>query len=433
MRYILSAVLIILLIVLCVYVAVLNPDTVDISLPLVGTFLNVPLILVLLSSMLSGVCLSFGFVLAKEMRRSFNEWGKTRKTKRHKLVDDQYTEGQQMLAGGHADEAISHFNKLLNKEPQHVPAHVVLGDIYYAAGDWDKATHYHSRALELNGKNADIMLKLGQDYQQAGRIDGAIDVLQKILQANGNNLTALNRLKELYCNQGHWNKAYELQQQLVNLAKSKKQKTQQQQALLGLKYEMASTKASQGKQQEAIKALKEIVKQDKQFLPAYIQLVDIYQQQQEWSSAYQLIEKAYRQNSSLILLKRLEELSLMRNDPQRAIRAYRQAIQVNPQDSSPCLFLGMLYLKLEMLKEAEEQFQYLIQQGKDFPLVHYELARVQERQKDYEKSCKEYKHAFKAQEKELLRYACVECGVQLFRWEGRCHHCGCWNSISWQV
>jgi lipopolysaccharide biosynthesis regulator YciM len=433
MRYILIAVLIILLIILCVYIAIHNPIQLTLTLPLLGTFVDVPLIIVMLGSMLSGVLLSFGIVLIKEMRRSFLQWREARATKRSELVDNQYNQGLQLLAGGRPDDAANCFNKVLGKDPRHIRAHVALGDVYFSAGDWDQAAHYHSRALELNGGDAGIMLKLAQDYQRAGRIDGAIDVLQRIIQADGGNLTARIRLRELYGNQGHWDKAYELQQQVVALTKSKPQKAQEQQMLWGLKYELASTQAARGQYQEAIKALKEIIKEDKQFLPAYIQLVDVYQRQGKLDEAFQVIEKGYRQNSSLILLKKLEELSLARENPQRAIGAYRQAIQSRPQDFGLNLFLGMLYLKLEMLEEAKEQFQYLIRQGKDFPLLHYELAGVRERQKQYEQGCEEYRRAFKAKEEQLLRYTCGECGANFPRWEGRCHHCGRWNTINWQV
>jgi lipopolysaccharide biosynthesis regulator YciM len=433
MRYILLAVLVILLIGLCIYVALLNPAPVVVTLPWLGTYKDVPLIVVMLTSVLCGVVVSFGIFLVKEMRRSFKHLGEARKVKRSEFVERQHTRGVQLVVSGYPDEAIHCFNKILNKDPKNVEAHIALGDVYFSIGDWDQAARCHSRALEVNGGDAGLMLKLVQDYQRAGKIDGAIDVLQKIIQADESNITARIRLRELYCNQGHWHKACELQQQVVALVKSKPNKLQEQNILWGLKCGLAGTQAADGQQQEAIKALKEIIKADKHFLPAYIQLAEVYQKQKRLDEAIQVLEKGYRQNQSLILLKRLEELSLSRDDPQRAIETYRRAIQNRPQAYGLYLFLGMLYLKLEMLEEAKEQFQYLIRQGKDFPLLHYELAGVQERQMQYQQSCQEYKRAFLTQDAQLLRYDCGECGATFPHWEGRCHHCGRWNTINWLV
>ncbi len=433
-RYILSAVFFVSFIVLCIYIASKNRIQVEsITLPWLGTYADVPLIVVLLTSMLSGMLVTFGIMLVKDIRRSFKQWVKAREDKHKGFIEHQYAHALELMAGGHPAEAATAFNKVLSKQPRHVESQVALGDICFSTGDWDRAAHYHSQALELNVGSADIMLKLSQDYQRAGKIDGAVDVLQRIIQSDGSNLTALSRLRNLYCNQGHWDRAYELQQQVVSLTRDKSQKSREQQTLLGLKYELAATQAAQEQKPEAIKMLKDIIKQDKHFIPAYIQLVDIYQQQQEYSNAYQVIEKGYKQNHSPVLLKKLEEVSLSHNDPQRAIKAYRKALQERPQDFSLHLFLGMLYLKLEMLDEAKERFQYMIQQGQEFPLLHYELAKVHKRQKHYEASCDEYKRAFKSQEKQLLRYTCGECGAQLPYWEGRCHHCGLWNTINWRV
>jgi lipopolysaccharide biosynthesis regulator YciM len=431
-RYIIYTILLILLIILCIYIAWLNPLVVEVTLPWLGSFMDVPLIVVILCSVLFGVLISFGIMLIKETRRSIHHIIAARRIKRNEYINQQYNQGMQLVASGHSEEAAVCFNKLLSKYPQHVESNIALGDVYFSADEWDLAAHYHSRALELKDNDPGLMLKLAQDYQQAGKIDGVIDMLQKVIQVDEDNLIARTRLRELYCKQGHWDKAYEMQQQVIDHISAKTRKIQEQQTLWGLKCELAGNQAAHGQHQEAIKALKEIIKADKGFIPAYIQLIDIYQKQGKLEEAYQVIEKGYRQNFSIILLKRMEILSLKHEHPQRIIAAYRQAIKDRPQDYDLYLFLGMLYLKLEMLDEAEEQFQYLTRL-KDFSLLHYELAEVLKRKKQYEQSVEEYQRAFKTQEEELQRYTCDGCGAKFPRWEGRCYHCGRWNTINWQI
>ncbi len=433
MNYILFAVFILLLIILAIYFAMLNAVYVTVTLPWLGKFMDVPLIVVILSSVLLGVLIAFSLVFIKEVRRSWEQLRACRKNKRSRLAQEQYNQGLQLIASGRQKEAIECFNKLLDKHAEYTDACDALGDVYFSACNWDKAAFYHSKVLDLNSNNLGVMLKLANDYKQAGKIDRAIDILQKIIQKDEHNYTALTGLRDLYCEQGRWDKAYELQSKAVSLAKSKSVKLQETQVLLGLKYELAGNRAAQSRYPEAVKALKDIIKEDKSFLPAYIKLADIYELEHELTDAYQVLEKAYHKHPDPVLLKRLEEISLKHDDPQRAIKAYREGIKEQSQDFRIYLFLGMLYLKLEMLEEAKDQFDYLLRQGKDSPLLHYELAGIFERQADFKQSCSEYKRAFEAQERQLLRYTCAECGAQLPRWEGRCHHCGKWNSINWKV
>ncbi|MFQ5645992.1 MAG: hypothetical protein ACE5GM_03600, partial [bacterium] len=70
MKLLFSIILLILLIIFFIYVAMLNPVQVAINLPLIGTINDVPLIVVILGSILTGVTAAFVIVTFREFVRS---------------------------------------------------------------------------------------------------------------------------------------------------------------------------------------------------------------------------------------------------------------------------------------------------------------------------------------------------------------------------
>jgi len=425
---------VILLIAFCVYVAILNPVRVSLVLPFVGRLVDVPLVLVMLFCILFGVVLTAGFVFFREARRSLSGWLAGRRRERKEKVQRLYMRGLDLLASHRYKEARAAFFKVLKVEPKHVGANVALGDIAYEEHNWEEAARYHGQALDCDEYNVRILLKLEKDFCQAGRLDEAIGVLRRIVQTDRKNLAAWSRLRELYFKQGAWSKAAEAQREIVSLTKGLPGRRQAEEEIwLGIRYELAMQLLGQGQEAEAEKGLLEVIKADKKFVPGYVALARIYREKGRRKEALAIVEKGYKVCPSLVLLKELERIRLEEENPEGAIRAYRQAIEKNPEDCALRLFLGMLYLKLEMVDEAKEQFLFLEQQGRDFALLHYVMAEVYKRRKDYERSCQEYRQAFQAQEVAVFHYVCQRCGAEYHEWSGRCQRCNHWNCIGWRI
>ena len=79
MRILFSLILVILLIIFSIYLAVLNPDPISLTLPLIGHFKDVPTIVVILSSILLGVAIAFVVMVAKETTRTLSSWRENRR------------------------------------------------------------------------------------------------------------------------------------------------------------------------------------------------------------------------------------------------------------------------------------------------------------------------------------------------------------------
>ena len=81
----------------------------------------------------------------------------------------------------------------------------------------------------------------------------------------------------------------------------------------------------------------------------------------------------------------------------QAIQAFQEAIRLNLQSSAgspwPAMNLGVLWLRLERLDEAEAQLRDSIGIDGRFPAAHYRLGQVLERKERYEEAVRELEQA----------------------------------------
>ncbi len=431
MRQILLTALIILLIILFIHLALFNPERVTLTLPFLGRHEDVPVIVIILGSLLAGILISLIVLSLKRTMQFFQKWLEEKEAKTQRLMDQQFQRGLSLKSQGHILEAAEQWESVLRQQPGHLQALTALGDLRAEEKDWEQAARYHSKAFELKEQDESLGLKLERDYRETGRYEDALELLHRLVKLNPDNLEACRRQCRYYMEHGQWHKALELQKDLIAQSKNSKS-VEERTILLGIKTELAASLLSDGGLDEAVKILKDVLKTDKGFVPAAIKLAEALSRQGDQENALDILEKSYRQNLNIALMEKIEEISLRREEPYRAIRAYKTVIQEYPQNYELNLFLGKFYLKLEMLDEAQEQFQYLQHQGQDSPLLCYLLAEVYQHKRQPESACREYQKAFNTLNS-WQPYKCTVCAGISPKWEARCPHCQSWNSLNYTV
>jgi tetratricopeptide (TPR) repeat protein len=111
-------------------------------------------------------------------------------------------------------DAILAYNKVLEIEPQHAPAHINLGTLYYNLQDYKLAEAHYRKAIEADPRYALAYFDLGNVLDETGRIQEAIRIYKTALQlaptyadAHYNLALAYEKAKDQRKALAHW-KAY---------------------------------------------------------------------------------------------------------------------------------------------------------------------------------------------------------------------------------
>jgi tetratricopeptide (TPR) repeat protein len=82
---------------------------------------------------------------------------------------------------GRSNEAIIHYQKALQTNPNYADAHNNLGNAFLQTGQVDEAIAHYQRALEINPNKINTLQNLASTFEQKGQLPDAISFLQKAL------------------------------------------------------------------------------------------------------------------------------------------------------------------------------------------------------------------------------------------------------------
>jgi len=202
---------------------------------------------------------------------------------------------------------------------------------------------------------------------------------------------------------------------------------------LGLKYEHAKDLMQQGggsQLERALKEIKEIIREQKDFQPAFVLLGDAYLKMGKWASAGKVWGKSFKRFKSVVFILRLEDLYLRREDPGTLLRIYERAIASEPSNWVLSFFYAKLCLRLEMLDEALEAIDEISLRREDFPALHRLLGEIYVHKRDFAKAAHEFEKAFELSGSSYLSFHCASCGRESAEWIAYCPQCQTWSSYT---
>lgn len=412
-----------------VWIAHLNPGTIKIVLP--GDIQIEALeIEVMLGSAAFGALVVLIGIYIKATNEYFRNWKTNRKRQKDTKVHTLYSKGLNALLSRRFDVATALFEKVLALQPDHHEALLRLGGIYYKDGNYSEAIKLHQRARAVDEDSIECLFSLALDYEDAKRTEDALQTLEDILKKDENNLRALTKIRDIHQRMGGFEKAEETQERILKVNLPEKERKSEFQRLVGLKYESARIMLEEGNLEKAKRLFKALVKMDKDFVPAYLGLGEVYLEEGENSEAAVLWEDAYKTTGSIIFLHRLEDLYLKLGVPGKVINLYKNALVANPKDVALNFFLGKLYYRLEMIDEAFTTLSSIDASTRQFTDLHKLLGNLYLRRGSSAKAVEEFKRALAYSDQLIVPYRCGNCDHFSTEWSGRCPRCGKWNSYS---
>ncbi|MBE9531915.1 MAG: tetratricopeptide repeat protein, partial [Proteobacteria bacterium] len=299
-------------------------------------------------------------MIITDMRRAVREMQVRKEKRAHETTLSNYRQGITAFNKGNVSKARQYFIRVIDAEPAGVDVYLRLSDAYHCEGSYQDALATLEKGYVNNPESIDILSRIAQ-------ISGAADdtvrlkmALGDILKIDPANPEAIRGLRDFTQKQGDWKEAVEAQRKLVHALKgnSLEGETRREEGRLrGFLYEEALRLAGKESFDSALAIIKEILKSDSSFVPAHILQGEVMLSQGNSKGTIRLMERAFETTGDPVFLLKLEDLYIGRSEPEAALSVYKAAISSRPRDIDINIFLARLYLRLEMLEEAQAEFE----------------------------------------------------------------------------
>jgi lipopolysaccharide biosynthesis regulator YciM len=424
-------ILILIVISLFCWLSLLNP--VDIEFHFFGTMVDTDLSTLMISSFVLGLLLVFFGTLARDARRAFVEYKKSREKRREQALKEEMEKGVEAFLRGDLAKAKTHYQEILKRDPTQIDLYLRLSEISQREGTAEEALRWVEKAGLIDSRNTNVLLHEAGLRQRMKQFPEATRILNRIIDLEAGNVKALKSLREVYLESGKWEEALRTQKAVLKNTKGRQAEEEETFFFLGLKYEHARDQlaGNAGASLEAIlKEAKEIVREEKKFLPGYLLLGDVYRRMGKWKFAGNIWGKGFRRFQSVIFLLRLEDLYLERGDPNTLLRIYQRAMETNPGKDVVAFFYAKLCLRLEMLDEALEELDLISLKRKDFPALHRLLAEIYLHKKDFSRAAQEFEKTFELSGTSYFPFVCSSCQRESKEWVAYCPQCHRWSTYA---
>ncbi len=129
-----------------------------------------------------------------------------------------YFTGLNYLLNEESDKAIDTFVSMLEIDSETVETHLALGNLFRKRGEVDRAIRVHQNLIARPSLSATLrklsLMELGQDYMAAGLLDRAENIFKELVQDHGYQQASLKQLLSIYQQTKDWQKAIEVCEKL---------------------------------------------------------------------------------------------------------------------------------------------------------------------------------------------------------------------------
>ncbi len=405
----------------------------DVKFHFFGKTFETDLSILMISSFVLGAMLVFIGTLARDTKRAIQDYLKSHQKRKEESLKEELNKGMDVFLRGDLAKAKSHFMEVLKRDPSQIDLYLRLSEITLQEGNDQDALHWLGRAELIDMRNIDILLRQAGVYQRMKRFDEAIRTLNRAIGLDETNIKALKSMRQIYLDSRRWEEAIRIQRSILKFIKGKQAEEEETLFYLGLKYEHARdllTRGGEKNLENALKEVKEIVREQKTFQPGFVLLGDIYLLMGRWAPAGKVWGKSFTRFKSIVFVLRLEELYLSREDPSTLLRIYQRALKHDPENWVLAFFYAKLCLRLEMLDEALEEINEISLKVKDFPALHRLFAEIYLHRKDFGRAAQEFKKTFELSGTSYLSFFCTTCERESKEWIAYCPQCHQWSTYT---
>ncbi|HOE16937.1 MAG TPA: tetratricopeptide repeat protein [Syntrophorhabdaceae bacterium] len=375
-----------------------------------------------------GVIFSIIVSFFYDMKNAVINWKTGRKEKKTEEFKEVFEKAKSYDMKGDREKAIETLDRIIRRFPDMEEPPIVLADMYTSMEEYEKALEILSDSERNLGKREVILLKKVKVFRAMKDLQKTEAVLKDILNLNESNMEALAMLRDFYIWKKDWNEAYELEKRIRKFIKTEEENRR----FVGIRYERIYEmyhKKLESNEDKVIDELKDIINDDKRFVPAYILLAEIYKRKDKLNEAGRVYGRGYSKTGHIIFLLRMEDLYIDRGTPEVILKIYTRVLDVSPKNHLTSFLYARLCLRLEMIDEAIDTLDALIAEGEDFKGLHRAMAEAYIHRGEMENAVEEFRSAFPI-EQSYIPFICTKCQAIKEEWTDFCESCFSWNTIN---
>lgn len=330
---------------------------------------------------------------------------------------------------GHASEARAMLEQVDPGENDYSRARKMLGDLALETGNEEQAEYCYHQSLKsaVGAQRGPVLLALAALCETQNRLDAASELYRETIKAFPESPEPVFRMRFIAMENSEWEEALYWQSHLEEHFAEALTSEEEDSVRAGLRYELAVSEFEKGAPRNAQALLKNIFRMTNAFTPAYLLSGDILKKQENTAAAVKLWEKGFAATHNPVLLQRISETLLAENLPERAVEVFQKTVRENPApELDYCL--ADLYLRLEMVREAQHIFEQLRSQFPEWRLISRTLAEIYRKSGEYRKATDLYAGLLD-QQRRILPWMCYSCNTTYERYRSRCASCRDWNTV----
>jgi tetratricopeptide (TPR) repeat protein len=152
-----------------------------------------------------------------------------------------------------------------------------------------------------------------------------------------------------------------------------------------LNYNYAQVLNKLGRSEESKQYLERAVQVDPTFGPAILQLIDLYQKENQWRKAADLLQPLINDDPLNLDLQRQQAFFYLRAGlPDKARAAFKTLVDADPKDTRSLYYLAEALNDLEQFEEADKIYRRLLEKTPDDPdlLASFGLSQIGQKKYD---------------------------------------------------
>lgn len=427
MRYKIFFFLFFLFVLFYLYIDYLNPENVKLYMG-VGKFFEASVATYVVASFVLGIIVSIIISFFYDLGRLISGWREDKRERRKEDFKDVFEKAKAYDLKGDREKTIENLKRVIRKAPDMEEPYMFLSDVYISMKEFDKAIEVLDLAETNLGRRETVLLKKAKVQLATKDMEKIEGELKEVLKINESNLEALAILRDYYISEKDWDEAYETEKRIKRFIKT----DDENKKFLGIRCEKAQTlfdNKFEANSDNIIKELKEIIGEDKRFIPAYVLLAEAYKRTGKLNEAGRVYGRGYSKTGHIVFLLKMEDLYIDRGNPEIILKIYRRILDISPKNTLIEFLYARLCLRLEMIDEAIEMLNTLLAEGSDFKGLHKAMAEAHIHRGQMQEAVEEFRRAFPA-EHVYIPFICYHCQTKKVEWAEFCDTCHNWNTIN---
>ncbi|MCU1231483.1 MAG: tetratricopeptide repeat protein [Acidobacteria bacterium] len=282
------------------------------------------------------------------------------------------------------DEALTLIDKVIAKNPNDLVLRYERAMILVDAGRTEAAEKELRSVTTKYPDFYDAQRILGRIlFDRAGndraRVDDALTHLQAAFRVNPDDIATGMAVAQIQLGTGRNAEAERVLATLLERVPDQR----------GINYTYAQVLTKLGRGDESKQYLEHAVLVDPTFGPAILQLVEIYQQSNEWQKAADVLQPLINDDPANLDLQRQQAYFQLRSGQSEKARAsFKTLLDADPKDSRSLFYMAEALNDLEQYDQAEKIYRQILEKNPEDPEVLLSFAMSQMGQKKWADAAK---------------------------------------------